>query len=384
LDSLLAPQRPAPAQPAASRLPRVDHWSIWNEPNHPGWLTPQWLPDPRGGARPQLAAGAALYRQLADAAWLGLKASGHDGDVVLLGETAPRGWDKRGVAQAMRTLEFIRELYCLRANSKPYQGNDAAVRGCPSTPQGRSTFATDHPGLFRVSGFAHHPYRFQGPPRESDPMPDNAPIADTDRLIRTLDAGFRRFRQSKRLPVWITEYGYQTSPPDPFVKVPERRQAEWINEAEFIAYRNPRVASFAQFLLVDDAPRAQFSRRDPKHWVTFQTGLFTLRGRAKPGYTAYQRALHVTPATGRAGRSVTVFGQYRPAATGARVAAALQFFPKGGSGWQDAGVLTSKNPRGYFRRRLRLPGPGSFRFVYRDPVTGAAKPSLSFRVTVEK
>jgi hypothetical protein len=31
-------------------LPRVDTWSIWNEPNHGGWLTPQWQA-PRAGAK---------------------------------------------------------------------------------------------------------------------------------------------------------------------------------------------------------------------------------------------------------------------------------------------------------------------------------------------
>ena len=26
---------------AGSPIPRVDFWSVWNEPNQPGWLAPQ-------------------------------------------------------------------------------------------------------------------------------------------------------------------------------------------------------------------------------------------------------------------------------------------------------------------------------------------------------
>ena len=36
--------------------------------------------------------------------------------------------------------------------------------------------------------------------------------------------------------------------------IPLVRQALWTSWAEFIAYRNPRIASMAQFLLNDDAP----------------------------------------------------------------------------------------------------------------------------------
>src|SRR5204863_9830808 len=55
-------------------LPRVDYWSIYNEPNQAGWLTPQWAPDPRD-ARRQVEAAPASYRALGAAAWRALAAA---------------------------------------------------------------------------------------------------------------------------------------------------------------------------------------------------------------------------------------------------------------------------------------------------------------------
>src|SRR3954454_11489808 len=44
----------------AARLPRVDYWSIWNEPNASGWLTPTW----QKSGKSWFERSASLYRQL--------------------------------------------------------------------------------------------------------------------------------------------------------------------------------------------------------------------------------------------------------------------------------------------------------------------------------
>ena len=78
------------------------------------------------------------------------------------------------------------------------------------------------------------------------------------------------------LPVYITEFGIM-SKPNRYQGVPSRKQAEYDAIAERIAWSNPRVASFSQYLLKDDPAPPKGTRR-----VAFQTGLEYASGLAKP------------------------------------------------------------------------------------------------------
>ena len=363
--------------PPGELLPRVDTWSVWNEPNHPGWLTPQWLPDPRGSSLPLLPAAARIYRDLADAAWYGLQASGHGSDTILMGETAPRGLDDRGLTRAIRPLEFIRELYCLDRRFRPFQGEAAQVRGCPGT---RDAFVQAHPGLFNETGWAHHPYALEQGPTDSDPRHDNVVLADLPRLTRTLDRIFAVHGQARRLPVWLTEYGYQTDPPDPTIGVSWSRQAAYLNEAEYLAYRNPRVASMAQFLLVDDGPLRQFRPSDPRYWGTFQSGLRTGSGREKKSYTAYQRPIAATRSRVRRGRTVRIFGQLRSAPNGERLTGRLEYRGARSRRYRKVKTLHTSNARGFVMARARPRRSGYYRIVWK--LGGKTLKTRPVRVTV--
>jgi hypothetical protein len=83
-----------------STLPRVSMWSLWNEPNQGGWLSPQW--EKRGGEL--VPASPALFRKLHQAGYQGLVAAGHrvDNSIILLGETAPLGGDAKTGTSPMR------------------------------------------------------------------------------------------------------------------------------------------------------------------------------------------------------------------------------------------------------------------------------------------
>ena len=90
-----------------------------------------------------------------------------------------------------------------------------------------------------------------------------------------------------RLPLWITEFGFQSNPPDTFA-TPIKRIPGFMGQSEWIAYRNGRVASFSQYPLVDD-----------KSLAGFQSGLRFHNGKIKSGvYQAFQMPFFVRRISG--------------------------------------------------------------------------------------
>lgn len=267
-------------------LPRVSRWSVWNEPNQGGWLTPQLV---RRDGRLVLES-ARTYRGLVRAAVRALRASGHRRDDVLLGETAPLG--RRSGDPARRPSApgaFLRAALCLDARGRSLRGRAARALGCG----GR--FAR-----LAVTGVSHHPYTRGGsrPPTERG-GPDEITIASSGRLATILRQGAARGRLPRNLPIHYTEFGFQTNPPDELIGVPPARAAEWLNQADWIAYNDPRVRSVAQYELRDEADISGF-----------QTGLRFFDGTPKPGFDAYRMPIWVSRAgSGR----VRVWGQVRPA-----------------------------------------------------------------------
>lgn len=348
-----SPSNPNPAN-TGPLVPRVDRWSIWNEPNMPGWLTPQSGTHPRDQDR-MLPLAPHVYRELADAMYAGLHETGHGDDTILLGETAPRGASREGLNHSIAPLRFIRELYCLDRRLRHFTGAEAEVRNCPA---GGSGFAAAHPVLFNATGFAHHPYAFDAPPWRGDKNRDHVVMANIQRLPRMLDRVLARHGSSRKLPIWLTEYGYETDPPDPYMGWPWRAHVRFLAQAEWMGYRRARVRSVAQFLLYDDGPRLEYPASDPRHWGTFQTGLRMPDGKPKAAYAGYQRPIHLTRARVKRGRLTTVFARYRAAA--ARTPAVIQFRRKGRKGWRNVRKLRT-NRHGFVARKLRVRRAGAFR-----------------------
>jgi hypothetical protein len=176
--------------------------------------------------------------------------------------------------------------------------------------------------------------------------------------------------------VWLTEYGYQTDPPDPTIGVNWREQAAYLNEGDYLAYRNPRVASQAQFLLVDDGPNPRASPTDPRYWgSTFQSGLVSLDGRRKPSFHSYQRPIHASRSRVRRGSSVSLYGQLRPARNGAPLTADVEFRPLRSRRWRSVRRLSVRSLRNSVVTRVRIARSGSLRLTWRDQATGGAPQS---------
>jgi hypothetical protein len=325
-------------------LPRASFWSIWNEPNQSGWLTPQWKKVKGAG---YVERASSLYRSLLDAAWDSLQATGHGKDTILIGETAPGGIDAKGVKKRLKPLVFLRALYCVDKRHKPLRGRRAKALGCPS-----KGFAKANPALFKASGYGHHPYELLLPPSTATRDRDNVNLAALSRLTSTLDKVFRRYKSRRKIPLQLTEYGYQTAP-DPIAKqfVSFDKQAEWINQAEYLAWRNPRVKSLAQFLLYDDAAQPLS--------LTFQSGLYSASGQPKPSLAAYAMPLWVVK---RRGNTITLWGRARVAAPKARVSVLVQHRPNAKAAWKTVKTVTATGRRAF--QTTARGGKGELRLVY--------------------
>ena len=349
-------QWPAGEHPQpTSTIQRVDYWSIWNEPNHSGWLTPQWSRDGGGFER-----AASLYRELAGAAYGALVATGHGQDTILVGETAPKGDRSKGIKRYMEAMTFVRALYCVNRRLRPLQGARARTLDCPANPR---NFREQNPALFAATGYAHHPYDLLLPPRFKHPRANWVTLANLPRLTRTLDRIFRRYGSNRRLPLYLTEYGYQTNPPDP-LGVSWRRQAAYLNQAEYMSFRNPRVRTLSQFLLEDD---------DPRIAASFQSGLRSRSGKKKPAYRAYRLPVWLPRSSVRSGRSAKVWALLRTAENGKPARAVVEHKPRGAKRYKRLKSVSTRNSRGYVQTRIRVRRSGRVR-VRLGKVTSRAAP----------
>jgi hypothetical protein len=249
---------------------RVATWSIWNEPNHPEFLRPQFSSHHK-------PLSPKLYRNLYFAALRGFAKAGVNPS-VLVGETAPRGTGK-----VVAPLTFLRGVLCLDSHYH-------RAGTCRSLP---------------TAGWAHHAYTTRKGPFFKPPGRDDVTIGVLSRLTRALDRAARAGRIAKHTPIWLTEFGIQ-SKPDPLLGVSLARQAEYQAISERIAYNNPRVAAFSQYLLRDDLPRS-----GPRlaRYGGFESGLMTSGGKPKPSLASFRLPL----AAKRRGSRVSLWGLIRPA-----------------------------------------------------------------------
>ena len=325
-------------------LPRVDMWAVWNEPNLSGWLQPQYN-------RKKQPVSPQVYRGLFLAAHDALVASGHDKDEILMGDLLPFARSGKTYPARVSPIKFLRELACVDNRYHAYKGAAAAARGC--------TNYQPLPG----TGIAYHPYTLAQGPDALTPLADDATINDLTRLDRVLKKLSRRFVDHK-MPIWITEFGYQTDPPDPFAS-PISLVPRFMAESEWLAYHDQRVKSYAQYPLSDDSTAG----RGLSRFHGFQSGIDSSSNRPKKFvYQAFQTPLFVRLISKS---SVEVFGGVRVASGGT---ASLQV-GRGSRGFRQLATVTL-NERGYFDRDFHLSNAAgrSFRLVYGSQKSDIARP----------
>ena len=226
-------------------IPPVRQWLAWNEPNNPAFLRPQYK---KVGGKDVIQS-AIDYAKICNAIVKGIRKTTVGASKVACGVTGPRGNNNpNSVRPAVSPLPFLR--------------------------------AMKKAGAAGFDAYAHHPY--YGAPRETPSTPPppgihgNAATAVTLGNFSLLVREVTRLYGNKR--IWITEYGYQTNPPDRIFGVTFAKQATYMKQAYGIAKRHPRVDMFLWFLLRDE-------RRGAEGW---QSGLLTALGGRKPAYGVFQ------------------------------------------------------------------------------------------------
>ncbi|MEA2273850.1 MAG: hypothetical protein QOI98_2558 [Solirubrobacteraceae bacterium] len=335
------PDRKAFAQFAGAVAGRyrslVDRYIVWNEPNQAGWLEPQWECRRKSCA----PASPHLYRGLVRAAYPAIKAA-DPGAQVLIGALAPRG--KRGVSSRtpMRPLEFLREMACVDRRYQPrHQGpcrNFHAAQG---------------------DGLAYHPHGVLSSPHDRDPQRDNARIGDLARLETTLDhlTDTRRLRATTgRFDLYLTEFGYQTFPPDPYQGVVPDIQSRWLAQAAFLAWRDPRVKTLVQYEWRDEALQA--NGPGARAYGGWQSGLFYEDGAPKPALYQFPHPFYLRVTRNR--KEVVLWGQVRP---GGAHEITLERRPLNHNDFEPLLKMTT-NASGYWTQRLPVGSPADYRFSY--------------------
>jgi hypothetical protein len=269
------------AYAAANRYSWVDAWTIWNEPNQPRWLQPT---------------SAEVYvSRLLNPAYAQIHA-------VVPGARVGGGMTSPRANSGLSPVAWIREM-----------GRQGA----------------------RLDAYAHHPYPSQ--PKLESPWKGGCEHCSTlsmaalERLVDEVKGSLGPKR------IWLTEYGYQTDPPDTILGVPLETQARYVTTAARRVYLAPDVDMLIYFLVRDDA--------EAGGW---QSGLVTDDGSKKPSYSAFRLPLEQVR---RSGDRVTLWGQVRPR-SGAQPYR-LRVYRDGG--WSWLGETRWTDASGFFTVTVRAP-----------------------------
>jgi hypothetical protein len=255
--------------------PFVRYYTVWNESNLGLFLSPQY--DSKG--KP---VGPVIYARLYRAAYTGIKL-GNARALVGIGETSARGRDRFLGRQGTQETESPGKFAELLSKQKP---------------------------ALKFDAWSHHPYptALTQTPTQKVRWP-NVTLSQLPHFEIELNKWFKR----TGVPIWITEYAYQTKPEEP-KGVSYAQQAAYARQVLRIAAGDPRVQMFIWFILRDDPTSA------------WQSGLVERDGTKKPGFGAFASAAYAMD-----GRSPQIF--VRAGITSPLVRfAALELWSRSGAG----------------------------------------------------
>ena len=287
---------------------RVDEYVLWNEPNLPLWLQPQAA----CGKKRCTPVSPGIYRQMVLAAYPAI----HQADPVsqvLIGALAPAGGDLKSDNANMRPLAFLRGLGCLDAEMAPVK--TGSCRGF-------------RPAL--ADGISYHPHSTRHAPSQPYAHPDNADLGSIKKIERLLDVLQRRHRlqgATTPLSLWLDEYGYQTNPPDKLRGVSPGAQDRYLQQAAYIAWHDPRVVLFGQYLWKDEPALGG------RKYTGWQSGLNDVDGDPKPALAHFADPIWVDF------HDNVAWGQVRPG--GVHTVSVQRRIAGGATQWETLATVTT-------------------------------------------
>jgi hypothetical protein len=274
-------------------LPRVNQWTIWNEPNG-SFFQPRMIAG--------VMVGPGRYAHLYDSAARRIKAV-DPSLLVAVGPTAPHAASLPPVTFAKAALPVLQQL------------------GSP------------------IDAWAHNAYMGAQSPLHSTIAAPFVGLGNLQDLTSLMD----QYSVTRGKPIWVTEFGYQTAGAQKAVDIAQ--QANLANEAIMYASVHPRITTFIWYSLHDD--------EDTGGVDSFQSGLFYPASRtcgailcAKPIVAEYLHTMYVSPSVGG---MVTLWAQGRMAPSSTQI-----YIQRPGDGWRAyKNVNTAET--GTVSLRMKLP-----------------------------
>jgi hypothetical protein len=300
---------------------KISWWTVWNEPNLGKLLAPLY-----SGHK---LASPTIYRNLYLKAYSGLHAAGVKAP-IFIGEMAPRA-NSNHTTGTIAPVAFLRSVLCLDRNYKKSSK-------CGKVP---------------TQGVAMHPYTTQQGPRFVPPNKDDVTIGVVSRLIKAVDRAAKAGALPSHLPIYVTEFGVQSFP-DHLQGVSPALQSDYRSIGEYLMYANPRVASFSQYLMRDDATvKGAYGK--------FESGLRYFAGdKKKPSYDSFRTPLVVNKT--KSASRVSLWGLVRPAHK--RTTVTIQYADKH-RGWKTLG-RQSTNSAGYLKKTVSTKAGRVWRLQWKD------------------
>ena len=281
------------ATAVAQRYPWIRMWEVWNEPNLRSFLNPS---------------SPVLYVQrLLNPTYAALHALNR-ANRVAGGATSPRP-----TPSGMSPVAFMRGMRAARP---------------------------------RLDAYSHHPYPVTRRERPNGFYGTTCRYCKGVLTLANLPLLLQEVRRDfgpKR--IWLTEYGYQTNPPDRS-GVSRSVQAQYLAEAALRA----KSARFVDVLI-------HFMVRDEPRLAGWQSGLFTYAGVAKPSFNSFM--LPIAQAA-RTGLRTTIWGQVR-AGFGKRE---YRLQRLAGGRWVNVGRPALTDLRGSYTRVVRAARGTRFRALW--------------------